>query len=79
VFEEQQIFTMDIIPRIGLLGSNQKLEITIEIVAKEIGYIKDVNIPCFVGGMSEPLFINLNGPIRGVSMLFSVSDYNQPK
>ncbi len=74
-----EIFSLGISPRLGLLCSNQKLDVTIEITGKEIGYISDVKIPCFIGGMSEPLFINLNGSINGVSMLFSVSDFDELK
>lgn len=50
------------------------MEGTIRITCLEMGVIDDLRIPCYVKDMTYPLFLNIRGIVKGVSVEYEITD-----
>lgn len=72
--EDASNFEFKIEPKMGVLKSKSILECQIYIKPNSLCNLNDLRIPCYIQEMVEPLFLNLIGTVKGVSVCYYYSD-----
>jgi hypothetical protein len=65
---------VEIDPCQGKIASKTIFECLVRITAKELMEIEDLRIPCYVQETTAPVFLNLTGYVKGVTVDYFVSD-----
>ena len=65
-------------PRAGLLNGKSVLDCKIYITPSELGELSDIRIPCYIKDMEYPLFVELSGVVKGVSVNYYFTDSDEP-
>jgi hypothetical protein len=72
---DSENFEIKIYPEQNYIPSKSGYECSMRITPKKIlQSINDLRIPCVVQDMTKPIFLNLEGEVKGVSVEFSLSD-----
>lgn len=71
--EDASSFDIKIEPQSGILKSKSILDCRIHVKPYSLCNLNDLRIPCYIQDTSEPLFLNLIGSVKGVSVCYYYS------
>lgn len=63
-----QLCKIRVEPERGVLKNKSVLDVKIFITSSTLGDLNDLRIPCYVKDMEYPLFVDLSGNVKGVSV-----------
>lgn len=67
-------FDIAIDPAQSVIDQKSTFDCSLRLIPRKLLEITDLRIPCYVRDMSTPLFLNLSGRVKGVSVDFFISD-----
>ena len=73
------LFEINIKPKSGTLKPYSTEKIIIDFISYKIGDLENIRIPCYIEDMITPLFLDLQGTVKGPSILFSLRENDDIK
>lgn len=65
-------------PSVGVLNGKSLLECKLHITPSELGDLPALLIPCYIKDMEYPIFIEVSGTVKGVSVNYYYTDTTDP-
>jgi hypothetical protein len=72
--EDARFCLIDIEPKHSRIASKSMFECLLRIKANELVDLNDLRIPCYIQETTAPVFLNLTGIVKGVTVDYFVSD-----
>jgi hypothetical protein len=76
---KEELCEIDIKQKTGKIAPFSLFEVSFEILSSQTGDFGRVRIPCYIEDTHEPLFVDFQGNVKGVSIMYCFSDRDELK